>query len=145
MDPIAEHAPLTATDWQVLPPVKTNSASRRRLRRLPRRRLRTLADLDRRSLAAKRAQALVCALEKDLGVDASASQRQLIQRAALLATIAEDSEVRWLMQEPVDVATYVSVTRAQHSILCSLGLQRVPIDVTRRAQELEDREAGLIE
>ena len=94
--------------------------------------LRTLDDLDGRTRAAKLAQRLVAGLEADLGGgDAlSVGARELIKRAALLGAIVEDCEVRWLERKPVDIDTYLAAVNAQRRVLVTVGLDRVPRDVT---------------
>jgi hypothetical protein len=89
-------------------------------------RLRSLSDLDGRSLAARRARDLVAALTADLGGDdnLSAAQRELIRRAALLAAYLEDAEARWLAGEQVDVAAWLSAIDRQRRTLMALGLER---------------------
>src|SRR2546425_11404589 len=52
-------------------------------------RLRTLDDIDGRTLAAKRAHSLVTAIEADIGVDLSAAEHQLAQRAGGLGLLSQ--------------------------------------------------------
>jgi hypothetical protein len=67
----------------------------------PRKRLRTLSDLDGRTHAAQQAHKLVARLEADLGGDLSTAERELVKRAALLGAIVEDTEVAWLERSPL--------------------------------------------
>jgi hypothetical protein len=92
----------------------------------PKIRLLTLADLDRRTSAAKRAHDLIDSVTADLGgLDRLATgERQIVQRAALLGTMAEDIEARWLLGEPVDAITLCTLANAQRRLFEAVGLQR---------------------
>lgn len=98
--------------------------------------LRTLDDLDGRTRAAKLAQRLVAGLEADLGGDLTTGQREIVKRVALSGAIVEDLETRWLEGERIDLADYVRVANAQRRLCVTLGLDRVPRDVTGQAIEL---------
>jgi hypothetical protein len=100
----------------------------------PRKRLRTLADLDGRTHAAQQAHRLVAQLEANLGGEAalSTAARELVQRAALLGAIAEDLEVSWLERKPADLTLYGCLADRQRRILETLGLRRVPRDINGR-------------
>ena len=87
-------------------------------------RLRTLSDLDGRTLAARRARDLVAALIADLGGDLSAAQGELVQRAGLLGAYLEDCEARWLGGDDVDLSTYLTACDRQRRVLTTLGLER---------------------
>jgi hypothetical protein len=95
-------------------------------------RLMTLSDLDRRTGAAKRAHDLVKAIREDLGGEdrLATGERQIIQRAALLGTLAEDLETRWLLGESIDAGTLCAIGNAQRRLLEAVGIKRVPRDVT---------------
>jgi len=74
-------------------------AIRPRLQKLGYIKFLTLSDLDQRTRAAQRCKEHTAGLESDLGgvEHLTAAQRQLVQRAALLAVILEDFELRhWL-------------------------------------------------
>jgi hypothetical protein len=105
-------------------------------------RLKTLDDIDGRTLAAKRARSIVAAIQSDVGTDLSEAERQLAQRAGILGAVLEDSETRWIAGEPFDAALYCTVVNAQRRVLETLGIRRVPRDVTplreRLALESED-------
>jgi hypothetical protein len=92
----------------------------------------SLRDLDGRSRAAARCRELVASLESDLGGSdrLSTAQRQLVQRAALLATQLEDFEVRWSLGEPIELQDYLATVNCQRRVLQSLGLERRARDVT---------------
>jgi hypothetical protein len=94
--------------------------------------LRSLDDLDARTNAARRARQLVADLENDLGGhDAlSAGLRELVQRTALLGALCEDLEVKWLEGAPIDVGNYALLTNAQRRLLTTIGIERLPRDVS---------------
>ena len=94
--------------------------------------LRSLADLDGRTLAARTAKALIAELAEDMGgADRlSAGERSLIHRAALAGAMAEDMETAWLSGQPVDVAAYTALVNVQRRLLTTVGLKRQPRDVT---------------
>lgn len=104
-------------------------------------RLLTLADLDSRTRAARQANALVAAIEDDLGgaERLSIAERQIAQRAAVLGAVLEGIEVEWLAGKTVDVGAYLAGINAQRRCLESLGLRRRPRDVT---PDLRDYVAG---
>jgi len=93
----------------------------------------TLADLDRRTGAAFRAHRMVKAITEDLGGESrlSTAEKQVIQRAALLGTLAEDQEARWLLGQPIDTGSLCAIGNAQRRLLEAIGLKRQPKDVTR--------------
>jgi hypothetical protein len=67
-------------------------------------RLLTLGDLDGRTVAAKRANALVAELENDLGGSEhlSASQRVLVRRTAAAVAVAEHLEALWIADHAIE-------------------------------------------
>ena|SRR5260370_290418 len=97
----------------------------------------TMRDLDGRSRAAARCRELARELEVDLGgADRlSSAQRQLIQRAAVLAAQLEDFETRWCLGEEVELPDYLAAINVQRRILVSLGLERRARDVTPSLRE----------
>lgn len=94
--------------------------------------LRSLADIDGRTLAARTAKALVAELESDAGgADRlSAGERALIVRAAITGAMCEDAETRWLTGHPIDVAAYTALTNNLRRLLTTVGLKRQPRNVT---------------
>jgi hypothetical protein len=93
-----------------------------------------MSDLDRRTGAAKRARDLVREIHEDLGGEdrLAVATRQIVQRAALLGTLAEDLETRWLLGEQIDSGSLCAVANAQRRLLEAVGIKRVPRDVTPR-------------
>jgi hypothetical protein len=105
-------------------------------------RLLTLADLDKRTTAARRARELIDAIASDLGGDLSTGEQQVAQRASLLGCMAESLETQWLLGEPVDTAVYCTIINAQRRALETVGLKRRARDVgvPSLAQYLEQKE-----
>lgn len=95
-------------------------------------RLRSLNDLDQRTVAAQKARALVEGLEADLGgADRlSVAKRTLVTRAAVTAAIVESMETAALSGGDIDVAAYVALTNNLRRFLTTLGLERAAKDVT---------------
>ena len=95
--------------------------------------LRSLADLDQRTRAAKLAQGLIANIESDLGGSErlTTGQRELVKRAALAGALAEDVEVRWLQGEAIEVAAYSMLLNTQRRLLATVGLNRIPKDIKR--------------
>ena len=100
-------------------------------------RLLTLADLDRRTAAAKRARDLINSVTTDLGGDENLAtgEKQIIQRASLLGVMAEDVETRWLLGEAVDPVILATLANAQRRLLEALGLRRRPKNMTPSVAE----------
>lgn len=95
-------------------------------------RLRTLADVDRRTLAGKAAFRLRDDLAGDLGGwdRLSAMQRELVENAALLGAMIKDCAVAYLEGQPTDLAETMALMNAQRRLLSDLGLERRLLDVT---------------
>jgi hypothetical protein len=106
----------------------------------PKVRLLTLADLDKRTTAAKRAATLIKKITGDLGGQdqLATGEQQIIQRAAFLGVLAEDVESRWLLGEDIDATVLATIANAQRRLLESVGLKRVPRNVTPSVAEYID-------
>ena len=63
----------------------------------------------------------------DLGGEAYASvaQQELAQRAAILGSMCEDQQARWLRGDDLDLGSYCTVVNAQRRVLADLGLERM--------------------
>jgi hypothetical protein len=88
---------------------------------------------DGRSMTARRFRDLVEFISSDLGgADRlSEGERQLIRRAAALSAECERQEALWARGEAAfDIAAYSTLTNALRRVLWTLGLKRVPRDVT---------------
>jgi hypothetical protein len=92
-------------------------------RRSARSRSRTLAQLEGRTAAAKRARELAALIEIDvgMGISVSAAQKQLVQRVAVLGALAEDLEACILAGKNIDRAEYVAIVREQRQALEALS------------------------
>jgi hypothetical protein len=97
----------------------------------------TIADLDQRTRAAMRVRELTAAIEADLGgADRlSTSQRQLVQRGALLAVALEDFEIRFACGQAIEFGDYLLGVNTQRRVLATLGLERRARDVTPSLRE----------
>jgi hypothetical protein len=95
-------------------------------------RLRTLADIDRRTRAGQAAFRLRDELADDLGgLDRlSAMERELIENTAILGAMLKDAAAAYLSGESVDLAEFMALTNAQRRLLADLGLERRLRDVT---------------
>jgi hypothetical protein len=94
--------------------------------------LRTLDDLDGRTMASRRAFALVRAIEDDLGGSdrLATGEREIIKRSAVLGAMAEDLEARWLSGQEIDPGELCVLANCQRRLLEAVGLRRVPRNVT---------------
>ena len=95
-------------------------------------RLKTLDALDSRTLAAKRAHALVADLESDLGGpdNVTVAERQIVQHAGVLGAVIEHQEALWLAGDEVDETALLAAINCQRRLLETVGLQRRSRDVT---------------
>ena len=95
-------------------------------------RLLSLADIDRRTTAYRRTCDLIASIEGDLGGTdrLSTGERQIIQRAAVTGALIEDLEARWLAGEEIDPGLYATLGNAQRRLFETVGLRRVPRDMT---------------
>lgn len=109
-------------------------------------RLTTLADLDRRTKAFAATRKLIDSIEGDLGGRdrLSTSERQLVQRAAVLGAVLTDTESRWIEGEPIDTAAYCTVVNAQRRVLETLGLKRVMKSVPNLKEYLAGKQTGAV-
>jgi hypothetical protein len=105
-------------------------------------RLRTLADLDRRTTAARVVFELRDSLAADLGGKANlrVMKLEIIDNVAVLGAMLKDAAASYITGEPVDLSEYMSLTNAQRRLLADLGLERRAIkDIT---PSLKDYAAG---
>lgn len=94
--------------------------------------LKTLADIDRRTRAAQACFELRDRLIRDLGGEdcLSVMQRELIDNTACLGAMLKDAAASYLQGEPVDLGEFMALTNAQRRLLADLGLARRAKDVT---------------
>jgi len=88
--------------------------------------LKSLADLDGRTNAARRVQTLVANIEQDLGGRdrLSTAQSQLAQRAALLSAVLEHQEAEWVSNGEIDLEDYTRALNSMARVLQILGVER---------------------
>jgi hypothetical protein len=92
-------------------------------------RLLTFGDLDNRTASAQLVRSLVAAFVNDVGGPECVTEgiRQLIQRAAILGALIEDTEARWLRGDKLDkewLGHYLAAVNAQRRVLETIGLER---------------------
>jgi len=107
----------------------------------PRKKLRSIADLDGRSRAAIQARTLVGRLSADLGGNLTSVEQELVKRCALLGAMIEDFEVRWLQSEPANLSLYGQLVDRQRRIFATLGLKRTARDITPPKPDYDWRSA----
>jgi hypothetical protein len=98
----------------------------------PKARLRSLADVDRRTMAGRAAFKLRDDLAADLGGwdRLSAMQRELVENTAVLGAMLKDAAAAYLSGDPIDLQEFMALTNAQRRLLADLGLERRMMDVT---------------
>jgi hypothetical protein len=81
-------------------------------------------------------------MHADLGGEErlATGERQIVQRAAMLGTMAEHLEACWLAGQEVDPATLALLSNAQRRLLETVGLRRRPRDVTPTLREYLEAE-----
>src|SRR4051794_34988359 len=89
-------------------------------------RLKTLADLDRRTRAAQNAFHLRDSLAADLGgkPNLSVMKLELIDNVAVLGAMLKDAAASYITGEPIDINEFMALTNAQRRLLADLGLER---------------------
>ena len=94
--------------------------------------LRTLADLDKRTTAARVALEFRNAIADDLGGEhaLTAMKRAIVHNAAVLGAMLENIATAYLAGEGADLALYATLANAQRRLLSDLGLERRAKDVT---------------
>lgn len=93
-------------------------------------RLLTMADVDCRKGPGRRVRSLVRALARDLADDLSTAQRMLVMRVALLEALCTHTEAAILLGQEVSLGDYLQMANTQRRLLQTLGLKRVPKDIT---------------
>jgi hypothetical protein len=104
--------------------------------------------LDLRSAAARRYRDCVHAIAADLGGydQLSEAQVQLVRSAAGLVVLRERLDAKALEDERIDVAEYCRISNSLRRVLSTIGLKRVPRDVTPDLQTyLASKRAKTIE
>ena len=75
-------------------------------------------------------RSLVRALAQDLASDLSTAQRMLVMRVALLEALCTHTEAAILLGQEVSLGDYLQMANTQRRLLQTLGLKRVPKDIT---------------
>jgi len=105
---------------------------------------------DARGGPARRVRTMAMALERDLGDDLPVARRLLVQRCAVLASLCGHLEATLLNGGTVSIPDYTSMVATLSRLLRTLGLERVPREVTtlgdllradQEQQRLEQQEA----
>jgi hypothetical protein len=93
---------------------------------------RLLDGLDARSAPARRYRDLANAIAQDIGgLDVlTQAQLQLARSASGLVVLREALDAKLLRGEPVDVAAYCRISNSLRRLLSTIGLKRVPTDIT---------------
>lgn len=104
-------------------------------------RLLSLADLDRRTKAARAAFELRDRLVADLGGEdmISTMKMQIVESAAVMGAMLTDCAARYLTGKPIDLAEYTTLANAQRRLLADLGLERQARDVTNLDAYLREK------
>jgi hypothetical protein len=105
-----------------------------------------LSEISLRTAAAAQARTVATGIEADLGGDLSTAQHLLVQRAALLGSLVEDYEARYLL-DPNSVdeeqrRTWLAAVATLSRLLKQLGLKRVPKPVEDLHEFLTKLNAG---
>ena len=98
------------------PPKRSRAGRTRKGRSLIR--LKTLAALDGRTHAARRAHSLASSLESDLGgaANVTVAERQLVQHAGVLGAVIEHNETAWLAGEEIDETALLAAVNCQRRL-----------------------------
>jgi hypothetical protein len=96
----------------------------------------TFRDIDCRRVPVRNVRRHAALLARDMGDDLSIAQQELVRRAAILSALLENSEARMLIGERVSVSEYVELLNAQRRILVTLGIRRVPRDITPTIEDI---------
>jgi hypothetical protein len=103
-----------------------------------------LEGVDNRSHTARRYREINALISRDISPDAdlTEAQKQLIRSAAGLVVLRERLDVLAVNGEKIDAGEYCAVSNTLRRVLVTIGLKRVPLDVTetdeaRLARQLE--------
>src|ERR1700730_14130229 len=89
-----------------------------------------MSDVDARGGVPRKLRALVRALARDLGEDLPLAQTMLVQRVAILEALCIHSEAALLLGQDVSLNDYLQMVSTQRRLLQTLGLNRMPKDIT---------------
>jgi len=94
-----------------------------------------LGHLDGRSAQVRRWRDLQADICRDAGGDVSTAELEVIRSACGLVILREALDARILKDEPIDIAVYATITNALRRQFETIGLKRVPRDVTPTLEE----------
>jgi hypothetical protein len=91
-----------------------------------------LEGVDNRSHTARRYREINALISRDVSPDAdlTEAQKQLIRSAAGLVILRERLDVLAVNGKQIDAGEYCAVSNTLRRVLVTIGLKRVPIDVT---------------
>lgn len=101
-----------------------------------------LEGVDGRSVVFRRYREILTSLSSDLGGDLSEAQQQIARRAASLAIWCEQQDKEAANGATIDIATYTTASNSLRRLLETLGLKRVPRNVTPTIAEYAARKAA---
>ena len=90
----------------------------------------TMADVDARGGVPRKLRALSRTLARELGEDLPLAQMMLVQRVVMLEALCTHTEAAILLGQDVSLSDYLSMISTQRRLLQTLGLKRVPKDIT---------------
>jgi hypothetical protein len=88
-----------------------------------------LAELDERSLIARRFREVYAQIVADIGGDPTEAQSQIARRASALAVWAESAEAELAAGHAIDIAAFTTAANSLRRLLCDLGLERRARDI----------------
>jgi len=89
-----------------------------------------MSDVDARGGVPRKLRALARALSRELGEDLPLAQMMLVQRVVMLEALCVHSEAALLLGQDVSLNDYLQMISTQRRLLQTLGLKRVPKDIT---------------
>jgi hypothetical protein len=103
-----------------------------------------LGPIDGRSRPAILFREVAAAVASDLGGRdrLTRAQLELVRRVAGLSVLADQIEWRIVNGQPIEVLEYTSIVGTQSRVLRSLGLKRVPKDITKLSDVLRPMKAA---
>jgi hypothetical protein len=115
---------------------------------MPRKRQRpnltTPEQLDRRTVAYRRAVATRAQITTDLGGDLSALRTGIVDRLVVLGAMLQAVEVEWMSGMDVDLGQYAAGCGHYRRLAESLGLDRVPRAVNGNQRDLTGEMVAMI-
>ena len=91
--------------------------------------------VDGRTTLAKRYRELYAQIIADIGGDPSEAQIQIARRAVALAVWAETEDAKLAAGWELNVGAYTTASNTLRRLLETLGIKRLPVDVTNQSLE----------